>query len=496
MGNVASKVVNAASLVNDKSNIKLGLGALTMLVVGSMIGSAIFSLPQTMSSGSGPVGILLGWAVSIVGMLMLVMVFHNLSRRRKDIDDGIYGYARVGFGHYMGFNAAWGHGVADAVGNGAYLVIIFSALGAFPSLRFFGEGNSLPALLGASALLWTITFLVLKGVKTSTYLNNITTVAKMLPLVIFGVVALLAFNGATFKLDFLGEARHLSLFDQVRSVMMVTVWAFIGCESATIFASRAKNLDDVAKASVLGFLVAAALLVTVSVLSLGILPADESAHLHNPSLAGVLEHIVGPWGGALVNICLILTVLGALLAWIMLSSEEIYLAGRGKTADPAMAVLNKHGAPKNALFLTSCITQMMVFMAYKYHAGYLTLFSFATSLVLIPYLLTALFQIRITLGTACGDTYSGEHSHHRNKDLVFGLLAAGYCLWLIYAAGLKFILLGMVLYLPGMFIFLRGQKFYRRQPFSAGEKIVAAVVIGGSVLAICGVAMGWLTTTR
>jgi len=493
MGNVETKTIASAALITDKGNIKLGVGALTLLVVGSMIGSGIFSLPQNMASGSGPAGILIGWGISIFGMLMLAMVYQNLSRRRKDIDDGIYGYARVGFGHYMGFNAAWGHGVADAVGNGAYLVIIFSALGAFSSLSFFGEGNTLPALLCASALLWLITFLVLKGVKTSTFLNNITTVAKILPLVIFGVVALFAFKGATFKVDFWGASRHLSLFEQVRSVMMVTVWAFIGCESATIFASRAKNLDDVAKASVYGFLLVAGLLVAVSMLSLGVLSANASAHLHNPSLAGVLESIVGPWGGALVNVCLILSVVGALLAWIMLSSEEIYLSGRGKTADPAIAVLNKHGAPKNSLYLTSGITQVMMVLAFFYHAGYLALLCFSTSLVLIPYLLTALFQVRIAL--AGGETYSGEQARHRHHDLIFGLLAVIYCLWLIYAAGLKYLLLGMVLYLPGMIIFLRGQKFYQRALFNKGEKVVAAVVVCGSVLAVVGMAMGWLTAS-
>jgi arginine:ornithine antiporter/lysine permease len=205
-----------------------------------------------------------------------------------------------------------------------------------------------------------------------------------------------------------------------------------------------------------------------------------------------LEHIVGPWG-ALVNLCLVLSVVGALLAWIMLSSEEIYLAGRGHSADPAIAVLNQHGAPKHSLLLTSGITQLMVIMAYFYHAGYLALLSFATSLVLVPYLLTALFQVRIALGMGSGETYSGVHAPHRNHDLAFGLLASVYCVWLLYAAGLHYLLLGTVLYLPGMVIFLRGQKFYQRQLFNAGEKVVAAVVVLGTVLAVIGLAMGWLT---
>jgi arginine:ornithine antiporter/lysine permease len=493
MGNLGSKVVDAASLPSDSSDIKLGVGALTLLVVGSMIGSGIFSLPQTLSSASGPAGILVGWGISIFGMLMMVLVFRNLSRRRRDIGDGIYGYARIGFGHYMGFNAAWGHGVADAVGNGAYLVIIFSALGAFRPLAFFGEGNTLPSLIGSSLLLWFLTYLVLRGVRLSSLLNNITTVAKVLPLVVFGVVALFAFRGETFLTDVWGATRHVSLFGQVRGVMMITVWAFIGCESATIFASRARNLDDVAKASVLGFLIAALLMVAVSVLSLGILSPDEAATLHNPSLAGILEHIVGEWGGAMVNFCLILTVLGALLAWIMLCSEYIYLTGRGRIADPAIAVVNAHGAPKNALFLTSGITQLMVVMAYFYQAGYLALLSFATSLVLIPYLLTALFQVRIALGLSSGDTYFGDNARYRSKDLTIGILASSYCMWLIYAAGLKYLLLGMLLYLPGMVIFLRGQKYYGRPSFSRWERLVVVLIVAAALLAVAGMAQGWLT---
>lgn len=491
MRDLGSKVVDAASLDNDRSEVKLGVGALTLLVVGSMIGSGIFSLPQTLSSAAGPAGILLGWGISICGMLMMVLVFRNLSQRRQDIGDGIFGYARIGFGRYMGFNAAWGHGVADAVGNGAYLVIIFSALGAFRPLAFFGEGNTLPSLIGSSLLLWLLTYLVLRGVRVSTLLNNITTIAKVAPLVIFGIVALLAFRERTFLDDFWGTTRPAPLFGQVRGVMMVTVWAFLGCESATIFASRARNLNDVARASVRGFLIAALLMVAVSALSLGILPADEAARLHNPSLAGILEHIVGAWGGALVNLCLILTVLGALLAWIMLCSEYIYLAGRGRVADPALATVNQHGAPTHALYLTSGITQLMVILAYFYQAGYLALLSFATSLVLVPYLLTALFQVSIALGIASGDAYFGENDRYRRKDLLIGLLASAYCVWLIYAAGLKFLLLGMLLYLPGMVFFLRGQRHYGRHWLNHREKAVALVIVVGALLAAIGIAQGW-----
>ena len=114
----------------------LSMAALTAIVVGSMIGSGIFALPSQMAGSAAPGPLLIGWVITGVGMLMLAFVFQTLAARKPDVDGGVYGYARAGFGNYIGFTAAFGYWVSAWVGNVAYLVLLFSTLGYFfPGVR-------------------------------------------------------------------------------------------------------------------------------------------------------------------------------------------------------------------------------------------------------------------------------------------------------------------------------------------------------------------------
>lgn len=133
---------------------KLRLGSLTALVIGSMVGSGVFSLPQNMAAGAGPLAILIGWAITAVGMLALVFVYQSLATRKPELDAGPYAYAKAGFGPFIGFNSAWGYWISAWVGNVSYAVIVFSALSYF--FPAFGDGNTWQAVLGASVLLWLI----------------------------------------------------------------------------------------------------------------------------------------------------------------------------------------------------------------------------------------------------------------------------------------------------------------------------------------------------
>ncbi|HAW40618.1 MAG TPA: arginine-ornithine antiporter, partial [Pseudomonas sp.] len=91
---------------------QLKLGALVALVVGSMIGGGIFSLPQNMAASASAGAILIGWAITAVGMLTLAFVFQSLANRKPELDAGVYAYAKAGFGDYMGFSSAWGYWIS------------------------------------------------------------------------------------------------------------------------------------------------------------------------------------------------------------------------------------------------------------------------------------------------------------------------------------------------------------------------------------------------
>lgn len=465
---------------------KLKLGALTALVVGSMIGGGIFSLPQNMAAGAGAGAILIGWAITFVGMLMLAFVFQMLANRKPEVEGGVYGYARAGFGQYMGFNSAWGYWISAWIGNVSYFVVMFSALSLF--VPAFGEGNTPVAIICASVLLWALHFLVLRGVHGAAFINTVTTVAKVVPLALFIVLIVFAFNIDTFNLDFWGSANLGSVIDQVKSTMLVTVWVFIGIEGASVFSSRAASMQEVGKATVLGFLLTIALLVAVSVLSLGVMTQPELAALKNPSTAYVLEKAVGPWGAKLMNIGLVISVGGALLAWTLLAAEVPYLAGKDGTMPAIFGKTNENGAPTFALWLTNGLIQLFLIITLFSSAGYLALLSLATSMILIPYLLCAGYALLVAQR---GEGYAQGES--KARDLIVAVVATVYGAWLIYAAGPKYLYLSMVLYAPGVLFYLWARKERGEKMFKGIEAALAAVVVVLGAIAAWQLATGALS---
>src|SRR3546814_3776200 len=130
-------------------------------------------------------------------MLALAFVYQGLSTRKPDLDSGPYAYARAGFGDFIGFNSAWGYWLSAWLGNVSYAVLIFGTLSYF--FPAFGDGNTWEAILGASVFLWLVHALILFGVREAAIVNIVTTIAKLVPILLFIVVVLVAFNAPTFS---------------------------------------------------------------------------------------------------------------------------------------------------------------------------------------------------------------------------------------------------------------------------------------------------------
>ena len=272
---------------------KLSLGALIALVVGSMVGSGIFALPSSFGRATGVLGGLIAWSIAGVGMLFLPLVFQTLSRRKPELDLGIYAYAKAGFGEYAGFASAVGYWIGCCLADVACLVLIKATIGQF--FPVFGDGTTPTAIAAASVLLWGVHVLILRGIKEAAALNAIATYAKIVPILVFIVIVLFSFKTDIFAQNFWGEedATIADVLRQVRNTMLVTVFVFVGIEGASVYSRYAKNRNDVGIATVAGFLGVLCLLVLVTMLSYGILLRPELAALAKPSMAGVLEAIVG-----------------------------------------------------------------------------------------------------------------------------------------------------------------------------------------------------------
>jgi arginine:ornithine antiporter/lysine permease len=302
---------------------KLSRAALVALVVGSMVGSGIFALPASFGRATGGLGALIAWVIAGVGMLMLAFVFQSLSRRKPELDTGIYAYAKAGFGDYPGFASAVGYWIGCCLADVACLVLIKATVGQF--FPIFGDGTTAIAIGAASALLWGVHILIMRGIKEAAMLNTIATFAKIVPISLFIIILIFAFKNDVFALNFWGgqEPTVANVTNQVRSTMLVTVFVFVGIEGASVYSRYAKDRNDVGLATVLGFLGVLCLLVLVTMLSYGILLRPELAALATPSMAGVLEAIVGPWGKLFISIGLLISVLGNYLSWSLLAAEVL-----------------------------------------------------------------------------------------------------------------------------------------------------------------------------
>ena len=216
-----------------KADDKVSLPTLTAMVVGSMIGSGVFLLPRRFGTETGVAGALIAWAIAGTGMLMLAFVFQRLATRKPDLDAGIFAYAKAGFGDYVGFNSAFGFWASACAGNTSYWVLIAATTSAlFPA---FGAGDTVPAVILASVGVWLFCFLILRGVKEAAIINRIATVAKIVPIVVFILVAIVAFKAGVFSDNFWGGDGHYSwasVFEQAKGTMLITVFVFLGIEGA------------------------------------------------------------------------------------------------------------------------------------------------------------------------------------------------------------------------------------------------------------------------
>jgi len=455
---------------------KVGFLGLTAIVVGSMVGGGVFNLPSNMAEGAALGAVVIAWLITGVGMFFLVQTFKTLSDNRPDLSSGIYSYAAEGFGKYVGFNSAWGYWLSAAIGNVSFAVLLMQALGYF--FPIFISGNNWQSILGGSILIWSMNIIVRRGVSGAAALNVISTIAKLVPLFLFVIILIFAFHWDKLSFDFWGQTNS-SLGDiskQLKSTMLVTLWAFIGIEGAVVISGRAKDKKDVGKATVIGFVGAILIYAAISIFSFGIMNQADLAKLPDPSTAYVMKAIVGDWGAVVLNLGVIISILGAWLAWTIMTSEVPSTAAVKGVLPKAFGKFNKNGSPVFALTATSIIMQItLLFAAFEKNA-FLAIISISGSMILIPYVLSSLFLAKLAWLNKKNKT---DQDNLKTRALLVGVIASVYGFWLLYAAGLKYILLSTILYALGIFVYKIAwkEKDTNEPMFKPAEKIIAIIIV-------------------
>ena len=467
----------------------LGVLALAGVVVSSMIGGGIYSLPQNMAAGASVGAVILAWIITGIGVYFLANTFRILSVVKPDLTAGIYMYSREGFGRYVGFTIGWSYWLCQICGNVGYAVITMDALNYFFPPYFVG-GNNLYSIIGGSILIWFFNALVLKGIKQATIINLIGTVAKIVPLLFFIVVTMVFFHSDRFSFDFWGEKTSNlgSLTKQIEGTMLVTLWAFIGIEGAVVMSKHAKSPKAVGRATLLGFAGCLLIYILLSVLPYGLMSQEQLAKLPNPSTAGVLELVIGKWGAYVMNVGLLISVLTSWLAWTMVTAQIPQAAAQNGTFPKEFSKENVHQAPSISLYVTSTIMQLFMLLVYFSSNAWNTMLSITSVMVLPAYFASAMYLWKL-----CEDhEYPSSFYIRRSVALFSAIIGSLYALWLIYAAGLNYLLMALIFMALGIPVFIkaRRQSAPNEDVFTTGERFSACVLVIIALFAIYAMATG------
>jgi basic amino acid/polyamine antiporter, APA family len=442
---------NGSAPAAPKLKRSMGLWMATALVVGNMIGSGIFLLPAALADTAGPIS-LFGWVFTGAGAILLALVFANLGRALPRTG-GPYAYAKRAFGDFAGFWTAWGYWIAVWAGNAAIAVAFVSYLTVFwPGV---GDHNLLAALVGIG-LIWLLTGANILGARESGRIQLVTTILKFVPLAVIGLVGIFFIDGGNYE-PFSPNGASLSLLS---STAALTLWAFIGLESATVPAEEVKDPErTIPRATIIGTVLATLLYLLATAAIMGILPTDQLAASASPFSDAAGEVFGGGWDKVIAAVALVSTF-GALNGWIMLQGRVPMAAAEdGMFPAPFARVHGKRKTPVFGLVVSSILVTALMLMNYTKGLG--DAFEFvillATLTTLVPYAFSAAAQAWLWLVE--GETFNPKHLV---RDVVVATLAFAYSVWAIAGAGEDVVTKGFVLLLCGIPVYV-GMRWWERR---------------------------------
>ena len=486
--------------MENKKTKGISLFALLAIIISGAIGGGVFNLANDLARGSTPGGVVISWLFIGFGILMLVLSFNRLITIKPDLS-GVSDYARAGFGDFVGFLSGWGYWISAWTGTIGFAVLMMTSADYFFPGKFANSNGSLTILsvIIVSIISWILMLLVDRGVETAAAVNAIVMIAKLIPLVVFSITGIILFKANVFTQhfwqtfttnfaadgsvkDFVWHAMTASgLLSQIKGSLLVMVWVFVGIEGAAMMGNRAKKKSDTAKATVIGLAVLLVIYVLLSLLPYGYMDQASLANVKAPGLVYILNEMVGGWGGSLMAVGLMISLLGAWLSWTMLPVEATQQLAEQKLLPSWFGKLNKYHAPSNSLLITQLMIQIFIIITYFVANAYNVFIYMATAVIMICYALVGAYLFKIGLKEASV------------KNILIGFFTFAFQALALYLSGWQYVWLAMILYTIGFLLFI-GAKKESHQSISVKEWLGMLVVTVLGVLAIvvliCGAKAG------
>ena len=419
----------------SESKNKLGLWTSTSLVTGNMIGAGVFLMPAALAS-YGSIS-LLGWLVATVGALLLAKVFSNLSKLIPQANGGPYAYSQKGLGDFTGFLVAWGYWISTWTSNAAITVSLISALSTFfPVLAT----NAITAILTGLAAIWLLTWINTLGIVTSGKLQLVTTILKIIPLLLIGFVGLFYMQASNF-LPFNSSGGNS--FAAITATATLTFFSFLGLECATVPSGSVINPEKtIPRATMLGTGLVSVIYIVSSTSIMGMIPANVLQHSVTP-FADAAAIIWGNGARYWVSAGVAIAAFGALNGWILIQGQLPAAIAKDNLFPAIFGKENKKGMPATGIVISSVLVSLLLLMNFSKSLAeqFKFLILMSTFSVLLPYLFSSAAYIIIRVNKKVTGKWI--------QAILLALLAFSFSLWAIAGAGQETVYWGFIFLIAG-----------------------------------------------
>ena len=419
---------------------KLGIWMCTALVMGNMIGSGIFLLPASLAPFGGIS--IVGWLVSAAGAAVLAIIFARLSGIVREAG-GPYAFTRAGFGDFAGFLVGWGYWICIWTTTAAIATALISYLSLFIVEL---KTNNILATGLSLALLWGLTVVNIRGVYTAGVVQLVTTILKVIPLVLIAAIGLFYIDLSHFTPFNASTQTPLSA---VTATVALTLWAFTGLESGSIPTDDVEDPQKtMGRATIIGTFSTAVIYILGTVVVMGTIPSSVLGFSNAP-FADAATAMWGQWFGVAVAIAACISCFGALNGWVLLSGQIPLAAARDGLFPASFARVSKYGTPVFGLVVSSVLASGLLLM--KYSEGLVDQFTFlillATLNTLVPYVFCSLAEIMMQLRDPA------RKGPPEVSLIVLAALGFLFSLWAIGGAGQEIVYWGFILIIGGLPIY-------------------------------------------
>lgn len=422
----------------------LGVAACTAIVVGNMVGSGFYLSPAAVA----PYGNLaiLAWIVMGLGAGCLGLTFAKLARLFP-ATGGPYAYTRIAYGDFASFLVAWGYWISIWASLPAIAIAFAGAvIDLFPSLH----NRSMAVVLTLGAI-WAVVLVNLRGVKSAGIFSEITTYTKLVPfaaIILFGIFFIDRSNFG--HLNPSGK----SLLGASAALAPLTMFAYLGLESATVPAGDVINPKrTIPTSTILGIGMAALLYVLGTIAVFGLVPREKLLTSVAP-FSDAARVLWGAPGATAISIAVMLSAIGALNGWTLLMGQVPMAASRDGLFPPLFGRLSSTGVPSHGIIVSAIFATLLVLIQAAgspgFSAFYNLIVSLSTMAAVIPYAFCALAVGLVAFYATGGDSVP--------RVTIIEAIAFVFAVFTLYGCGAQPVLYGLLMLMLGIPVFVWQQR--------------------------------------